>query len=158
MSKEEKERIKFWCIDAIMIIEYLNKKIIQIIKEENSVQIEYAFSGMEKTIINNIDVLKTPKTYWQNTAWEKWTLYVNNEINAELSIDNIEFYGQAYDVNFDSDDWQVNIDYNKIFLNDRNLNNKKDQILFSLLYLNEYRGLKNRLISFDHKYDYNKID
>ena len=75
-----------------------------------------------------------------------------------LNIDNIEFYGQAYDVNFDSDDWQVNIDYNKIFLNDRNLNNKKDQILFSLLYLNEYRGLKNRLISFDHKYGYNKID
>lgn len=149
LEDKEKKKIKFWCIDAILIINSLNKEIIKKVKE-TATNIDVSFSEFNSVISNNINVLNEPAAFWKNEKWEKWILNVDGDKKGELASGHIQFYNKSINLNFELNDWVVGYDFNKLFLEE-----KRDQIKFSLLYLNNYRGLKEQTINFDHLFEYN---
>ena len=148
MEDNQKKKIKFFCIDSILLVDYLNKKLIEKMKQEYE-SIDIFYSGFETQITDEIKVLKIPDVSWKRIEWEKRILYVLGCKMGEVSLDGIEFYDNTYKIEVNKFDWQMGLDYDKLLFG-----NQKKQILFSLLFLNNYRGLKNKVIEFDHDFEY----
>ena len=148
LEENIKRKMKFWCIDAVLIGEYFEQKFINTAKQECE-KIEISLQNIVIGIADDREVLSKPEAYWKNIEWEKRILYVNKERIGELSLENIIYNNKLYHIPFDEYDWQINLDFKKLLFDE-----EKNQILFSLLYLNNYRGLCNKVIDFDHNFEY----
>lgn len=70
-----------------------------------------------------------------NFLYEDWTLSRFSTVETEQKLKNFAF---------DIESGESDIEYN--------------HLTFSLLYLNNYRGLKNQEINFEHRFTYDKVD
>lgn len=171
MEKEEKQILKFFYLDSIMIVNLVNIEI----------QRKTAYQGMPVKLCGSffgiqlkepiIQVFENPDTYWSNDNLRKRSLKKDGcpllDIVLHKNVIAIEVYGNVESkgiVPYDYEDWALEgyrtkeveqiIRGSILGFGEREI--KYQQMFFSLLYLDDYRGMKTQTMDFDHRFTYDK--
>lgn len=168
----EKEKLKFFYLDSLMLANSFDNIWIEMEKaRDNSIEIYYNNYEL-KLGEKRIHVLQKPSAYWENRKARKRLFWVDGEEVASIFLikGKITFAVRQtaerfpmYEFPFDYHDWAlegfqtraVQEKMRAMILGEeaRELSEEKS-MAFSLLYLNNCRGMKDRLLDFDHRFIY----
>lgn len=170
LGEAETEKLKFFYLDSLMLAYAFNNIWVEI-ESASDGSIEVYYNDYElKLGENRIQVLEKPNAYWENSKARKRLFWVDGEELASIFLlkgkiifavrQNDERF-PMYEFPFDYHDWalddlQTRAVRGKIramILGDEIEEIKEKHMEFSLLYLNNHsRGIKDRLLDFDHRF------
>lgn len=163
----EKYKYKFWYLDSLFIANQINKFLPEKLREK---RVEYnLFINYYDLDLSNdkIEVFETPYSFWNNSLNSIRKFYYEGDLQIEIELkDNnisIQYERFTKEIEFKYNDWLLNSFKEKeiigsirsLIFNQNNLDSNlySKKITFSMLYLNNYRGVNGKTINFDHKYE-----
>lgn len=166
MEEEEKRLLKFFYLDSLMLANAFNMVWVDK-KKANDEEIEIYYNSYDDKLDDSrIYVLKKPDAFWDNDNMEKRLFLTEEEQTASVfkEDDTIVFSvgGKENRFKFVYDDWELE-DFStretrgliREMLSGRETFRAEDKHMsFSLLYLDNYRGIQRRILDFDHKYTF----
>lgn len=173
IGTEEKKLYKFWYLDSLIIVNRLNLYLYEKLKEGSSEVDGYMNIYGNKLIDEKIIVFNKPSSHWSNNNINnKREFFMFQKKLMKITLKSteieVEYSGKIEKFNFEENDWVLdkynlkeNKDLLKALINSRTefkLGYDDNMMTFSLLYMENYRGLKKQLINFDHKFHYDKIN
>lgn len=168
-KQEHKKLIKFWYLDSLLVADLIDRYLFEKLRLDE-IEVEAHNNYYDYRLQDDkLQVLDTPDAYWNNDSFGERVLFLEEHpfISIQLQREQIEIRkhgvtGKAVYLNYEYADWWLDV-YKDANLK-KNLNNlvmestesneeqPHNQMLFSLAYLNNYRGLQNQIIDFDHRY------
>ena len=172
MKQQIKDKMKFFFMDSLMIANQISIFFTQIMREREE-ELEENYLPYNITIADKeISVLKRPESGWISFISQKKRIFkikhrtelqiILEHGNSVISSNGGQIPSQK--LPFQNDNWQMNIYQTKeneevlyriatgIIGQSQKL--VYNQMLFSFLYLNNYRGMKEQIFNFDHRYSY----
>lgn len=167
LKKKEKRSWKFFYLDSLMLANFINMKLPEEMRE-NDITVKIYHNPYDiKLKEPKLQVFEEPDTYWDNTNVQNRCLWI-----GENETIHMELYGSSsivLSVNREGEmigelpyfyaDWRLDgyhtremeqTIYNLITGGSDKLVYR--QMTFSLLYLDNYRGLKEKTLDFDHRF------
>lgn len=181
---EQKERLKFLYIDSLLIANAMNPLIARQYSKNEDLAIYYNNTslkiGDEKIgVLKDKDQEEALqiKGYWSKSGDSKRVFWLYQPYNNFIDIYSIDYYAsrkEIYIVDRQKPRNQISIpfdyeDYSLYYLNHRNslkpienfidgneisAKNNDEELTFSLVYLNEYRGIESQCIEIDHRFSF----
>ena len=169
MGNADKTVLKFLLLDSVVLAlqlePYIEKKI------EGQVPVKRFSSGLfkENYITGSIKVCKEPYVYWSSETYGERVFSLDRILKVKISLKNTDCIeissidknekNEKEALDYSAEDWMLNSLFSKeteqklrkLILRTESPYN---DMFFSLLYLDNYRGIKNQIIDFDHKYQY----
>lgn len=163
----DKAALKFLLLDSVILAYRLGKYLAQKLEEEVS-DFSIALAG-ESYITDIVWVCKNPKAYWSKGVYRKRIFFVNERAIVKIVLKNIKIIeisiikenkiSRSLQLSWSVTDWllesyfseEVEQKFRKLILGSEHEFNK---MFFSLLYLDNYRGINNQIIDFDHRFQY----
>lgn len=162
LGEEDKHILKFFYLDSLLLANLFNTEWVNKVQEDgNEVEVYYN-SYDEKLNVKRINVLKEPEAYWDNMNKGRRLFYVDGQQMAEVvkKEDGICFWVQEHrkDFPYQYNDWALE-DFQSEevreeirYLLSGSESESQNQMVYSMLYLDNYRGVKNQILDFDHRY------
>lgn len=162
---------KFWYMDSLLIANIINKFLLdKLRKEETEVNKHNNYIDW-KLLDEKLIVFDKPFTYWDNDSVGDRVLFMGEKpvIRIRLQEKTIEVYDiiekQNVTLKYEYTDWMLEnyTDYEsdseiikqlRELVFEANINEAYDPMLLSLAYLDNYRGMENQIIDFDHRFVY----
>lgn len=167
LPESTQRKYKFWYLDSLLIADKIDMFFYRKRKETEE--------GIKPYYLQNLcleakqlDVLEKPVSFWKNKTIGTREFFVEGKllfsislIDNEIVLKNLET-DKNMEFPFDMTDWRLKSygsrESEQLF-HDFVFSDAKEQLIFrqmkfSLLYLNEYRGMKSHQVNFDHQYDY----
>lgn len=173
-NTRDKQVCKFLCLDSVLLVwqigKYLAEELIN--KNPNAGPISMLFE--ENYIMGKIKVCESLNAFWDYKSSSEeaervfyideipiLTIELGNRENIEISRIDDRGNKKFLELPYKYSDWllesyfskEVEQKLRKLILG---FESKYNQMYFSLLYLEHYRGMNNRTIDFDHKFQYDK--
>lgn len=182
--KEQKERLKFLYIDSLLIANAMNPLIARLFSEKENLDIYYNNTslkiGDEKIAVlkdKNQEGALQIKGYWSKYGDSKRFFWLYRHDNKFHDIYSIEYYTarkeiyifgsqnqpQPISIPFDYEDYSLHyLNHrdsikpfeNFIMGNGTLTQNNDEELTFSLVYLNEFRGIESQCIEIDHRFSF----
>lgn len=173
METEEKRLLKFFYLDSLLLANAFNTAWID--KEtanNNRVEVYYNLYDV-KLDKRQIQVLNEPNAFWDNQNRKCRYFWVKGRRVAGMSIKGkmiVLFAGKSKEkFPFVYNDWELEEFSSKkirelitqMLLDKKTLSvqetfeTEDNSMSFSLLYMDNYRGMQKRILDFDHKYTFN---
>ncbi len=164
---KNKEMLKFFYLDSLLIANLFNVVWVDKAKESDEEVEVYYYMYNEKLDIEKLQVLKSPDAYWDNKIAKQRLFWKNGKRTAGIIMkgEKIVFHvgGKRTVFSFRYEDWaledfqskEVRKKIRQLVLDSEASQLEEKQMTFSLLYLDNYRGIKRRLLDFDHRYTFN---
>ncbi len=173
INEGEKLIYKFRLLDSVILAQsitvYWNEKI----KRELTVErFSPVFFG-ESFITNTIELYRNGEAlgYWSNGESGTRTFYLDKRPVAKVALSNDESIevaiigessSEIQEFPFSYTDWLLEYYHSKeaekklrkLILG---AENKYNQMIFSMLYLDNYRGIENQIIDFNHEFQYEDV-
>ncbi len=178
-NSSEKLIHKFFYLDSLLIANELNRSLYKKYKEKypklirNYLSYDFELNNDKITIFmheNKNELIG----YWSNKLGNERVYYFENKAILQIkfceitnsidlkSINCADIYGLTVSFKFNLDDWLLDCYTNKeteeilisFLYSDNEHKISYNNLNFSLLYLNKFRGLKNQEISFDQRFNY----
>lgn len=160
---EEKQKLKFFYLDSLFIINLLNIEMLR--KEDGEVEPEYNFQ--EITLADSeIVVSQTAGAYWTNDNWNKRQFFHSGNLKIQVILEKkkivIRREKKKKDIAYNYSDWSLE-SYRSREMEQQIrdfLNNKSSpkidygKMTFSLLYLENYRGIDSLEVELDHQFSF----
>lgn len=166
---QEKHKMKFWCIDSLYIANYINLCLLDILKDRNK-DVKVCYSTFDITVKEEkIPVFTSPNASWEYTRRDERRLYIEGDsfIRVFLREDKIVIQrdrnrNHPLVLAYQYDDWQMEIKcrseieewLRKVYSLSPEKDENNMQMAFSLVYLENYRGISKQIFDFDHKIKY----
>lgn len=169
LKEVEKSELKFIYLDSLMLADSFNYVWLEEVQErDGTIEVYYNDYGM-KLEEKRIQVLEKPNAYWENDNTRKRLLWVNGEETARIfllkgkiifAVRQNEDKFPKYEFPFDYHDWvmedfqtrAVREKIRAMILGEEIGEADEKPMAFSLLYLDNCRGMKKRLLNFDHRF------
>lgn len=165
LTGEEKYVLKFFYLDSLLLANIFNGVWIERERKYDKGIVIYRNSYEEKLGQEQIQVLKNPKAYWDTVKPWRREFLVNGKSEAIVFLaqqDEIDFNfrGNREYFPFEYNDWvlesyrtgQTEGKLNHLISGDLSREQHKNPMTFSLLYLDDYRGINRRILDFDHRF------
>lgn len=173
-SRQDKHVCKFLYLDSVILAWQMGKYFAQKLADNNSDEGFIPMPFEENYITGIIRVCETPNAYWkyQSIKGEVERVFViegRDVLNIQLISGESIKIGKVDDKDsretlelpYKYSDWllesffskEVEQKIRKLILGSESQYN---QMYFSLLYLDHYRGMNNRAVDFDHKFQYDR--
>lgn len=168
---EDKPKIKFFFLDSLLIADRLNKELFrrkEVLPEIFVEKVKPHYNSSNQNMQEEeLLLFDTPKSYWTNEVSQVRQFYVDRAFLIEIKLETNEIIvsnknKQLVKQEFDYNDWIMDNYHSRQFENDIDeliirVAKKRTavQMAFSLVQLDNYRGIDNRTIDFDHRF---KID
>lgn len=171
ISEDQKSICKFRFLDSIVLIAHLHQYLESKMEDQlGAMNVQHTAFGWE-SIMGDIKVLEEPDVHWSNGESGERDLLQNGRVifriglreNEKIEFSKIKKSGEMRSLLFlySYTDWLLE-DYNSKereqklagFISGETIIYRR--MNFSLLYLNEYRGVKFRTIDFDHQFQYDR--
>lgn len=178
MEQDEKRIIKFEYLDFVMLANSVNRCLLEQLKMKD-MEVEPYYHNFAEKVSEEIKVFKKPMIVWKKEDRRARILMRDDKPlimivfsdgkggkQPEILIKSIEKQKAAKEIvniSYAYDDW------NLLLYNEKDTEEKIRQFIiktaepliysrmtFSLLYINEYRGMKNQSIDFDHEFVYER--
>ena len=171
-SDIEKKICKFLLLDSVILALQLEPHLAQKITGEFLVGKFSSIFIEENYITDIIKVCEQPKAYWSMHASGERLFFLNEKPMVRIllkSMETIEI-GSLNEKGkgkiifpYSYTDWlledyfskKVDQKLRKLIMG---IESRYNQMFFSLLYLDNYRGMQNQIIDFDHKFQYVKMN
>lgn len=171
MGNADKVTLKFFLVDSVILALQVESYLAQ--KIARQVPVERFSSGLFKKnyITGPIKVCKEPNAFWGSETYRERVFFLdgrsmikillNNTDRIEISSMDEKRRIEKESLDYSTEDWMLNSLFSKeIEQKLRKLilgaESQYNDMFFSLLYLDNYRGMKNQIIDFDHKFQYEK--
>ena len=169
IKKEEKTNLKFMNLDAMLLANQINQIMIKVL-EERYAYVQPHYMGYEEKISDTVlNVFMQPQAYWkkQENSMEfilEENPYIQIKLNKDIYINNL-IKNKRDVITFHYYDWKLDSWNSKEVIKRlvTSFSGKEKAVeyknmVFSLLFLNNYRGMEHQIINFDHTfcYDYEK--
>ena len=167
MDKERKEITKFRYLDSIVLIDVLNRYIYEVINEEYK-ETKLYYSNIECDLhLQEIKVAEKPLCFWDNTIKNRKTAFLGNRKIVDIAFENNKIVitnrrsQSNIQLEFVYDDWKLEGLKRKeneeklktlVLIVEEKL--KYNHMFFSFVYLNNYRGMREQIIDFDHDFEF----
>ena len=164
LTKTDKHLWKFFYLDSLLLANHFNYVWVDKATELGDRIETYYNSYDEKLDRKQIQVLKNPNAYWDNQEKEKRVFWETGQQMAHVVLQDgtISFVvqGKNSDFPFVYNDWELEDFRSKEtrekirrLVSDKGGEHPEGKrMMFSLLYLDNYRGMQRQLLDFDHKY------
>lgn len=174
LSDEDKGKYKFHFLDSILLANQMNAKLYEKFKDDNSERCYLEFQqNFSESKINVLQYKETNKIkgYWTNDIEETRNFIVDEKLVIRIQLLNEE---KIYITYKDEKDTRIEFPFNykNWTLDEYSIKESEEKILrlitneqikviyrnfvFSMLYLDNYRGMHNQVMDFNHKYHYCK--
>lgn len=166
MEERDKRILKFFYLDSLLLANVFNMALVAK-AEENGDGIEVYYNMYdEKLDKRQIQVFKNPNAYWDNDAVDKRLFWKNGQQMAGIILEDETIVLSVQDkkgyFDFNYDDWELEnfqtketrAKIRKLIADSKNFRLEDKQMTFSLLYLDNYRGVQGQILDFDHKYTF----
>lgn len=166
LTKKEKRALKFLYLDSLLLANIFNSEWVEKKREQNrKIEIHYNFYD-KKLDKNQIHVLKNPEAFWVCQDADKRIFMVNGEREAWIYVykDTIEFYTRKRMIKFlfDYSDWALEGFRRKetreriksLVFDGAEGKIEKGPMVFSFVYLDNYRGMDHRTLDLDHRFTF----
>lgn len=174
ISRVDKQVCKFLYLDSVVLAWQMEKYLVQQLTEDNP---DESFTSMifeDNYITGAVRVCEKPNAYWMywnyGETGERFfsvdgedVLQILLKNSEEIEINKLNHKGSAktLKLSYEYSDWrlenyfskEVEQKFRKLILGSES---RYSQMFFSLLYLEHYRGMNDRLIDFDHKFQYDR--
>lgn len=177
---EEKEKYKFHYLDSLLIANQMNNNIYKKYNEQFSNQYKRNYIPLEKNLSEDKLILfkslvetENLYGYWKNNVskerdffWNENVIFkiVLNEVSREIFIENMNNKLNKIKLKFNYDNWILD-NYSTREIEEKILSlifkeehseveNNYNALTFSLVYLDNYRGMSEQTVNFDHKFIY----
>lgn len=176
----KKDEYKFFFIDSVLLAELLSQIIFSKYNNENK-ELKHLGWGLMSCGESELPVFKKEndsyKCFWIYKNYYCRFLKLKNKtiakisLNGDIIVECGEKIKKIKKIKFDYDDWVLNkyetrkfyselkefikssdLNENNSNENNSNENNFNNKFLFSHVFLDGYRGIRNQQLSFDHKY------
>lgn len=169
----DKKVFKFFLLDSVILAmkveAYLAKKVAGQIPAG-----KFSASPFEENYITgSIKVCKEPNACWSSESYRKRIFFLdgrpmvmitlNNTDHIEISSMDKSENSENELLDYSAEDWTLDSLFSKE--TDQKLRklilgteSQYNEMFFSLLYLDNYRGMKNQIIDLDHKFQYEQTD
>lgn len=166
LEDEDKQILKFFYLDSLLIANLFNMVWVDQAKESGEEVEVYYYMYNEKLDIERLQVLKNPDAYWNNEITKQRLFWEDGQQMAGILMkgEKIAFYvgGKRTVFSFRYEDWaledfqsrEARKKIRQLILDSEDSQPEEQQMTFSLLYLDNYRGIKRRLLDFDHRYTF----
>lgn len=171
MGNADKAALKFFLVDSVILALQMESYLAQ--KISRRVPVERFSSGLfeENYITDSIKVCKAPNAYWSSETYGERVFFLDGRPMAKILLNDIERIeissmdengkSERESLNYSAEDWMLNSLFSKeteqklrkLILGTES---QYSEMFFSLLYLDNYRGMKNQIIDFDHKFQYER--
>lgn len=164
LEDAKKYTLKFFYMDSLLLANIFNNVWVDNEKEIGREREVYFNLFDKKLDEERIQVCKVPNAYWDNNNIGERRFYVEKEKIADIAmgIEKINFTVQENKVDFPFaySDWELEEYQTKkvrekiryLVSDDGNGKPEEKQMVFSLLYLDNYRGIENHILDFDHRF------
>lgn len=164
LEDARKYALKFFYLDSLLLANIFNNVWVDKEKEIGN-RVDIYFNLLDKKLDKErIQVCEVPDAYWDNKDIENRQFYVekgkiaNIVMREETIICTVQ--GNKTDFPFVYSDWALEEFQTKearekiccLVSDGGNGKQEKKQMVFSLLYLDNYRGIRNRILDFDHRF------
>lgn len=170
-EKSKKITFKFWCLDSLVIANLIDSFLIELMEKEGK-KAEICLHDYNYNISDTrLTVLNKPCAFWSNDFSDTRFLHIDDkvEIRIFLHIDLIKVYHEKKErtVSFvyDYKNWllesYIDVQTRKRIQNlVHEMGDSEEEfhgsMAFSLVCLDNYRGLRNQVIDFDHRFSFDK--
>lgn len=165
----QKNELKFWYLDSLLIANALDSLIIKKVQEEET-KVEFHNNYYDyKLQDDKLIVFDEPPLYWGNIFSEDRVLYKKGRPYMKIQLKDQEIIvsdmmnHQQVTFVYEYSDWMLGT-YNQLNVNkelkdlvfeiDVTKEMSYETMVFSLAYLDNYRGLHSQVIDFDHRFCY----
>ena len=175
MTDEEKQNYKFSYLDSILLADFMNDKLYNKYGQQDNTSRYY--NSLRTSLMNHKiglienDTTESTYAYWTNNDLANRQFIVDEEavINLSLNIGEKQIllkYTDRPDIKIECEfvyeDWRLDGIISKefkqkldVFL-ESEIGIVYNNLTFSLLYLNNYRGINEQLVDFNHQFTYDK--
>jgi hypothetical protein len=183
MTNEEKQIYKFSYLDSLLLANYMNDKLYRKYGEQQDF-VTRCYLQFEMNLSNErIDLIKHSKTdniyaYWTNDCSAERRFIVDEEVIIIVSLNinqkkiDIKYKNRPNIrtelFKFTYEDWVLDDYHSKEteqklqdFVFENNSGETEivyNNLTFSLLFLENYRGMSEQLVDFDHRFIYDKAE
>lgn len=171
MMEDEKQMLKFFYLDSLMMANLLNVEIFREMQQEG-IEVKAFYNSFDMSLKGKkIHVFEEPDAYWDNKNRKKRSFWMDGlqllHIILQGDVIVIRVHGSAEDVGivpYNYEDWALE-SYQTLEMrqkvrncipSSREREIEYQQMFFSLLYLDDYRGMKAQTMDFDHRFVYDK--
>ncbi len=163
--------LKFLLLDSIILALRLEPYLAQKFAEEVSYRNFSSLLFEENYITNMIIVCKKPNVYWKRESYGESAFFLNERLIVKIFLKNIgsieissidkKGNKKFLELPYSASDWRLESYFSreteqKLRKFIMKSESQYNEMFFSLLYLDNYRGIKNQIIDFDHKFQYEK--
>ncbi len=168
IKTREKNRMKFYLLDSVILADQITRYFGE--TEGDSRKESHSFGYDDRIYDTEIQIAKNPRTYWKNFEGtgerslfcgkkHKVSIYLWD--NEKIIVRNLEEEFEMAPLPFAFHDWRLDVLFERE--TEEKLRNfimgevySYKQMVFSLLYLDGYRGMREQVIDFDHSFQYDK--
>lgn len=173
LNEMERFIFKFFFIDSVLLVDNVSRLLYKSYKNSDN-EIEYRGWDFNKCIDKELLLWVKEREglscYWSYTNYKRRILKIGTKIITEIKYDEnkneiiiTNNHGISMKINFNIDDWSLNKydseefyqKLEKFFDQD---NTKNNQLLFSHIWIDNYREIKNQQLSFDHNFWIKRVD
>ena len=168
----DKASSKFLLLDSVILAQQLEAYLVQKLAKEFPVGNSASILFGENYITDMLKVYKEPDAYWSKGKYGERVFYLNQKPIVRMLLkknDVIEISRvdekrstECLEIPYSYTDWQLEDYFSKAV--EQKLRkfilgteNQYEQMAFSLLYLDNYRGIKNQMVDFNHKFHYDRV-
>lgn len=163
--------LKFLLLDSIILALRLEPYLAKKFAEEVSYRNFSSLLFEENYITNMIIVCKKPNVYWKRESYGESAFFLNERLIVKIFLKNIgsieissidkKGNKKFLELPYSASDWRLESYFSreteqKLRKFIMKFESQYNEMFFSLLYLDNYRGIKNQIIDFDHKFQYEK--
>lgn len=171
MTEDEKQILKFFYLDSLMMANLLNMEIFREMQQEGR-EVKAFYNSFDVSLKGKkIQVFEEPDAYWDNknkksrSFWRAGRQLFHIILQEDVIV--VRVNGRETNeeiVPYDYEDWALEI-YQTLEMQQKVRNCissvtewkiEYQQMFFSLLYLDDYRGIKTQTMDFDHRFTYDK--
>lgn len=169
IEEKEKVKLKFMSLDFILLANQINQMLIKVFEDKYSYVEPHYLGYEERTGNQEMHVFGYPLAYWKKQEDRMEFIledvpYLRIELQQNIGISNL-LENKHVVISFDYDDWKLdNLNSKEVGKMLIELISKEEKSLvykymvFSMLYLNNYRGMEHQLVNFDHDFSYDYIE
>lgn len=170
MENRDKQKSKFFFLDSLVIADQLDKFLFA-----NYIDLPQVFKGEVQPHYDRTDqnlqgkellVFEKPRAYWTNELSVVRKFYIDEMCFIEIEFKNnqiaIKSKVNAIEQLFDYDDWSMDSYRSREFedaigniIMSNGAKKPPVQMAFSLVHLENYRGIATRTMDFDHRFEVN---
>lgn len=164
----EKRIMKFYLLDSVILADQVTRYLLE--TESDMEEKPHFLDYGDKVYEPKIEIAKKPRIYWQNYkrtgerslfcgTKHKVSIYLSD--NENIIVSNMGEESEIESLPFTFHDWRLDMLFER--KTEEKLRNliigevySYKQMVFSLLYLDGYRGMREQVIDFDHSFKYDK--